>query len=275
MSDNTTITPRDDRETAALNTGKQIAAAIGIIGTALTALAGIVNGLEWLGDNIPLLLTGLGGIATGGITSYIAVRRMRADRAAKASLVLIALALAATGCVAIRATSDAEKAGVLAFGTGADSAAALANVAVNGAPTEGGDSAGVSFDSGNTQQQSLQALQGLIALGALLGPHLPQAAAVSGTASVCQQPAAVSAPVLDADGFRASPGPAGEGVYGRPECGLCQSYRAAHQNAELVNVNVDANNAAMWKALRDRGFTGATVALPVAVTADGYTTNAK
>ncbi len=271
----TTITPRDGQETAVVGAGKRIAAAISIVGAAVPALLAAFGGVEWITDHLPLLGVGLGSLVSGGVASYIAVRRMRVDRAAKASLVLIALALAVSGCVAIRATSDGEKAGVLAFGTGADSAAALANVAVNGAPTEGGESAGVSFDSGSSRQQSLQALQGLIALGALLGPHLPQAAAVSGAASVCQQPAAVSAPVLDAEGFRASPGPAGEGVYGRPECGLCQSYRAAHQNAELINVNVDASNAAMWKALRDRGFTGSTFRLPVVVTADGYTTNAK
>jgi len=270
-----TITPRDGQETAALNTGKQIAAAIGIIGTALTALAGIVNGLEWLGDNLPLLLTGLGGIATGGITSYIAVRRMRADRAAKASLVLVALGLAATGCVAIRARSDGERADVWAFGTGADSAAALSNVAVTGPSTN--DATGVSFDTGSSQQQSQQALQGLITLGTALAPLFQNGAAAAPAAAgtVCAPSPASSVYAADTAGFNGAPGENGEGVYGSPACPRCRAYRAAHQNAELVNVNVDANNAAMWKALRDRGFTGATVALPVAVTADGYTTNAK
>lgn len=278
MSDNTTITPRDDRETAVVGVGKRIAAAIGIIGTAVPALVAAFGGVDWLTANLPLLLSGIGGIATGGIASYIAVRRMRVDRAAKASLVLIALGLAATGCVAIRATSDAEKAGVLAFGTGADSAAALANVAVNGAPTEGGDSAGVSFDSGHTQQQTQQAIQSLITLGAILAPLLPNgspgANSLALDAGTACAPSSAPAPA-DTTGFNGAPGENGEGVYGSPACPRCRAYRAAHQNAELVNVNVDANNAAMWKALRDRGFTGATVALPVAVTADGYTTNAK
>jgi hypothetical protein len=277
MSDNTTITPRDDRETAVVGVGRRIATAIGILITAATTLLAAFGDMQWITDNLPMLGVGLGSLVSGGIASYIAVRRMRADRAAKASLVLVALGLAATGCVAIRATSDAEKAGVLAFGTGADSAAALSNVAVNGAPTEGGDSAGVSFDSGNTQQQTQQAIQSLITLGAVLAPLFQNGAAAAPAAAgtVCAPSPASSVYAADTAGFNGAPGENGEGVYGSPACPRCRAYRAAHQNAELVNVNVDANNAAMWKALRDRGFTGATVALPVAVTADGYTTNAK
>ncbi|MDD2349642.1 MAG: hypothetical protein PHS50_15445 [Kiritimatiellae bacterium] len=284
MSDNTTITPRDDRETAVVGVGKRIAAAIGIIGTAVPALVAAFGGVDWLTANLPLLLSGIGGIATGGITSYIAVRRMRADRAAKASLALVALGLAATGCVAIRATSDAEKAGVLAFGTGADSAAALANVAVNGAPTEGGDSAGVSFDSGHTQQQTQQAIQSLITLGAALAPVLAGGApAALAPPSASQAAPANSGSVVavdgdtDADpaGYNGTPGPSGEGIYGRPSCSRCQAYRAAHPDVAVINIDDAFNRDDLLAALRLRGFTGATVALPVAVTADGYTTNAK
>ena len=282
MSDNTTITPRDGQETAALGAGKQIAAAIGIIGTALTALAGLVNGLEWLGDNLPLLLSGLGGIATGGITSYIAVRRMRADRAAKASLALVALGLAATGCVAIRARSDGERADVWAFGTGADSAAALSNVAVTGPSTN--DATGVSFDTGSSQQQSQQAIQSLISLGAVLAPVLAGGApAALAPPSASQAAPANSGSVVavdgdtDADpaGYNGTPGPSGEGIYGRPSCSRCQAYRAAHPDVAVINIDDASNRDDLWAALRLRGFTGATVALPVAVTADGYTTNAK
>ena len=276
MSDNTTITPRDDRETAALNTGKQIAVAIGIVGGAVTALAAAFPGIEWLGNNIPLLLTGLGGIATGGITSYIAVRRMRADRAAKASLVLVALGLAATGCVAIRASSDGERADVWAFGTGADSAAALSNVAVTGPSTN--DATGVSFDTGSSQQQSQQALQGLITLGTALAPLFQNGAAVApaaaGTVCAPSPAGSVSAPA-DTTGFNGVPGENGEGVYGCPRCPRCRAYRAAHPDTELINTDASGNIEIMWLALRERGFTGATVALPVAVTADDYTTNAK
>jgi hypothetical protein len=275
MSDNTTITPRDDRETAVVGVGRRIATAIGILITAATTLLAAFGDMQWITDNLPMLGVGLGSLVSGGIASYIAVRRMRADRAAKASLVLVALGLAATGCVAIRASSDGERANVWAFGTGADSAAALSNVAVTGPSAN--DATGVSFDTGSSQQQSQQALQGLITLGTALAPLFQNGAAAAPAAAgtVCAPSPASSVYAADTAGFNGAPGENGEGVYGSPACPRCRAYRAAHQNAELVNVNVDANNAAMWKALRDRGFTGATVALPVAVTADGYTTNAK
>ncbi|HOQ60071.1 MAG TPA: hypothetical protein PKZ08_05585 [Vicinamibacterales bacterium] len=280
MSDNTTITPRDDRETAVVGAGRRIATAIGILITAATTLLAAFGDMQWITDNLPMLGVGLGSLVSGGIASYIAVRRMRVDRAAKTSAVLLAAigALTLCGCVAIRATSDAEKAGVLAFGTGADSAAALANVAVNGAPTEGGDSAGVSFDSGNTQQQTQQAIQSLITLGAVLAPLLPNGSSVANAlsldAGIACAPSAAPAPA-NTTGFNGAPGENGEGVYGNPACSRCRAYRAAHPEVEIINVSVASNAAAMWNALRERGYTGATVALPVEITADGYTTNAK
>ena len=280
MSDNTTITPRDDRETAVVGAGRRIATAIGILITAATTLLAAFGDMQWITDNLPMLGVGLGSLVSGGIASYIAVRRMRVDRAAKTSAVLLAAigALTLCGCVAIRATSDAEKAGVLAFGTGADSAAALANVAVNGAPTEGGDSAGVSFDSGNTQQQTQQAIQSLITLGAVLAPLLPNGSSVANAlsldAGIACAPSAAPAPA-NTTGFNGAPGENGEGVYGNPACSRCRAYRAAHPEVEIINVSVASNAAAMWNALRERGYTGATVALPVTVTADGYTQAAK
>ena len=76
-------------------------------------------------------------------------------------------------------------------------------------------------------------------------------------------------------GYTGSPGENGEGVYGNPACSRCRAYRAAHPEVEIINVSVASNAAAMWNALRERGYTGATVALPVTVTADGYTQSAK
>ena len=75
----TNITPRDDRETAVTVAGKRIAAAVGVIGAAVPALLAAFGGVDWLTANLPLLLSGLAGIASGGIASYIAVRRMRVD----------------------------------------------------------------------------------------------------------------------------------------------------------------------------------------------------
>lgn len=78
-----------------------------------------------------------------------------------------------------------------------------------------------------------------------------------------------------AEGYGGAPGAGGEGVYGRPGCPRCQAYAAAHPGVEIVNIDQPANSAAMWAALRARGYTGRTAALPVLVTADGYTLNAK
>ena len=79
MNDTNAITPRDDREAAVTSAGKRIAAAIGVIGAAVPALLAAFGGVDWLTANLPLLLSGLAGIASGGIASYIAVRRMRVD----------------------------------------------------------------------------------------------------------------------------------------------------------------------------------------------------
>ena len=74
------ITPKDDAEAKTLDTGKRITTAIGIAATAASALLAAFGGLEWITNNLPLLATGLGSLTIGGITSYIAVRRMKGDR---------------------------------------------------------------------------------------------------------------------------------------------------------------------------------------------------
>ena len=74
------IEPRDKREEEAVGLAGRITAGIGIVGTAAVALASAVGGMAWLADNIPLLVTGLTALATGGFTSWVAVRRMRMDK---------------------------------------------------------------------------------------------------------------------------------------------------------------------------------------------------
>ena len=76
------INPRDPRESAALGAGQRIASAIAIIATTAPALLALIGGLDWITANLPLLLAGLGSLATGGIASYVAVRRMAIDRPA-------------------------------------------------------------------------------------------------------------------------------------------------------------------------------------------------
>jgi len=283
MKDTTTntITPRDEQETKALSIGARIATAIGIVGTAVTALLAAAGGLDWITANLPLLLTGLGSLASGGVASYIAVRRMSIDKIAKGTGLII-LAAGLSGCVAIRAASDSGRAAVWAFGWGADSAAALSNVAVTGPSTN--DSTGVSFDTANSQQQSAQAIQSLISLGAALAPVLAGGA----PAALAPPPASPAAPAnsgsvvaaggdTDADpaGYNGAPGPSGEGVYGRPSCSRCQAYRAAHPDVAVINIDDASNRDDLWAALRLRGFTGANVSLPVLITADGYTQAAR
>jgi len=83
------------------------------------------------------------------------------------------------------------------------------------------------------------------------------------------------ADVYSTEGYGASPGPNGVGVYGRPACGLCRSYRSAHGGVEMVNVDVPSNHSAMWAALRSRGCTSTSFKLPVVITEDGYTVSAR
>lgn len=78
-----------------------------------------------------------------------------------------------------------------------------------------------------------------------------------------------------AEKFTGSPGPAGEGVYGRASCARCQAYAAAHPEAQLIDLDSGANRADMWAALRLRGYAGQSVSLPVNITADGYTQAAR
>ena len=91
------IKPRDAKETAVAGAGTRIVAAIGIIGAMVPALLAAVGGLDWITANLPLLLTGLGSLVTGGAASYVAVRRMRIDKAA--GLLLLFLILLVTGCL--------------------------------------------------------------------------------------------------------------------------------------------------------------------------------
>jgi len=102
-------------------------------------------------------------------------------------------------------------------------------------------------------------------------------------AAVPARPAGAGAETPDAAGetayssekFTGSPGPAGEGVYGRPSCSRCQAYKAAHPDVQMIDIDIAANRADMWAALRLRGYAGQSVSLPVSITADGYTQAAR
>ena len=74
------ITPKDETEQKAISVGKRIATAISIVGAALPALLAAIGGLDFITNNLPLLGTGLGTLAAGGVASYIALRRMGIER---------------------------------------------------------------------------------------------------------------------------------------------------------------------------------------------------
>ena len=75
--------------------------------------------------------------------------------------------------------------------------------------------------------------------------------------------------------YNGVPGENGIGVYGRSGCGRCAAYAAAHPDVAVIDIGNEQYRKTMWAALRTRGYTGTSVALPVAVTADGFTQSAK
>lgn len=161
--------------------------------------------------------------------------------------------------------------------------------------TEGDLSAGIQ-ESAQKSESGVIA-QGMFALGGKaleLGVEYlkgrPVAAVASpappGTASAATTPAVVSEAVQAAepdapavayssDGFNGAFAAAGMGVYGHPACSRCRAFIAARPGFEMVNVDVPANQTAMWAALRRLGYTGQRVDLPVIITDSAYTVGAK
>ena len=92
------IKPRDAKETAAIGLVGKITGVISIVGTAAVAILAGINGTDWLKDNIALLLSGITGMVMSGFTCYIAVRRMRIDKAG-VWLILAFILLATSGCM--------------------------------------------------------------------------------------------------------------------------------------------------------------------------------
>ena len=208
-----------------------------------------------------------------------------------ASLAALALAALCAGCTGVYTPK------LSAISWGLDSAQALSGLNVTRWQTaDTNDYYEIILDSSTGTQSSVKLIDGLIAIGEIAararasGP----AAAVDGapapadwtfasaTTADSQLPTATApaaAPAAQtaysADGYGGSPGPAGEGVYGRPSCGRCRAYRAAHPDTAIIYIDSPANRDDMWAALRLRGFAGQSVALPVVITPDAYTQAAK
>ena len=75
--------------------------------------------------------------------------------------------------------------------------------------------------------------------------------------------------------YNGVPGENGIGVYGRSGCGRCAAYAAAHPDVAIIDIGNEQYRKTMWAALRARGYTGTSVALPVVITADGFTQSAR
>jgi hypothetical protein len=142
---------------------------------------------------------------------------------------------------------------------------------------------GAGVKTASATQQSTGVKETLEGMGVLLG-GLGSLMARSQVLSVPAGAAAAergytydTAPSYDTapTGYTGSPGDTGIGVYGQSGCGRCAAYAAAHPDIAIIDIADARNRAAMWDALRTRGYTGNSVALPVAVTADGYTQSAK
>jgi len=206
-------------------------------------------------------------------------------------MMMFAAVLAAVGTVAgcfTSATAYTEKTNpdgtktvsrVSVIGTG-DKAS---QVAAEGLFADGAaDDLGAGVKSASAAQQSTgikETLEGmgvlLSGIGALVAKTQGVPVAAIAPVSIDTGPAVSAETDYSAEKFTGSPGPAGEGVYGRPSCSRCQAYKAAHPDVQMIDIGVAANRADMWAALRLRGYTGQSVSLPVTVTADGYTQAAK
>jgi hypothetical protein len=220
----------------------------------------------------------------------------------KMTTILAALSLAAatgalTGCLT---SAKASTRRVAPDGTVTESRVSIigtgdktSQIAAEGLYADGadGDDLGAGVRKASASQQSTgikEALEGLgsfmreIRLASSDGQSAAVPAAVSAP-SAASAVLSVSAPAQDeppsyaysAEGYDGSPGADGSGVYGRPSCGRCRAYRAAHPDVEIINVDSAANASAMWSAIKARGFAGGTAALPVAISSDGYVLSAK
>jgi uncharacterized protein YneF (UPF0154 family) len=147
------------------------------------------------------------------------------------------------------------------------------------------DDLGAGVKTASASQQSTGIRETLEGMGVLLTgigslvartQGVPVAAAVAGLTDTAPEALADAGDIeYSADGYGGVPGANGVGVYGKPSCSRCRAYVAAHPDAQIIDVRVAANKAALWAALKSRGYSGASVGLPVVVTEAGYTAAAK
>jgi hypothetical protein len=185
-----------------------------------------------------------------------------------AALVIGGLSALESGCTGVYT----PKLSAISWGLG--SAQVLNGLNVTRWKTEGtNDYYEIILDSSSGSQSSEKLVDGLIAVGEIAartkGIPLPAVAGSSGAAVVDADDS------VDTSSYAGVPAAGGAGVYGRPTCSRCAAYVASHDGAEIINIDVAANRAALWAALKARGCTETSVGLPVVVTDDGYTAAAK
>ena len=147
------------------------------------------------------------------------------------------------------------------------------------------DDLGAGVKTAKASQQSTGIKEMLEGMGVLLTgigqlvaktQGVPVAAAVAGLTDTAPEALADAGDIeYSADGYGGVPGANGVGVYGKPSCSRCRAYVSAHPDAQIIDVRVAANKAALWAALKSMGYSGASVGLPVVVTEAGYTQAAK
>lgn len=103
------ITPKDAVETKALGFGRRISIVIGILTAMVPTVLAAIGGLDWITANLPLLCGSMGGIVTGGVGAFVAIRRMRID-AQKAGLILLLLLPMFLWCSGCNTFSDQQTA---------------------------------------------------------------------------------------------------------------------------------------------------------------------
>lgn len=233
-------------------------------------------------------------------------KQARPARRARALAALAALALCAAlcaGCAVVRGRAGDSTYSGWAFGEKASTT--LAGLNITETQTLAGTNVldrGVGVEkSASAGEADIGSIIGQLILAGIKASGVPAAPAAPGrlplptatapatapadwtfAAATTSDPSADNAPnapagqtAYSADGYGGAPGPAGEGVYGRPSCGRCQAYRAAHPDTAIIDIGDDGNRDDMWAALRLRGFAGQSVALPVVITPDAYTQAAK
>jgi len=250
----------------------------GIVRILMAWLGGYLVQKGWVAEADVEGYVGAGVLLVTGVWSVWAKRKaLLAVPPPKLGLFLLLLlpALFLCGCAAVYTPK------ISAISWGLDSSQVLSGLNVTRYQTAGtNDFYEIILDSSTGQQSSVKAIDGLIAIGEIVARARGSAAAPAASSPALDETDESVAPTEEeasgdvaysSDGYGGSPGSGGAGVYGKPSCSRCRAYRSAHPVVEMINIEAsDGNRAAMWSALRARGYAGSSVSLPVLIDAAGF-----